>query len=66
MSQNLPQIISRNMCCSYCEKGPWLVTKVREDSLESNQNLGAEKISIFLPITEQMLNDEQMINFIEV
>ena len=42
------------------------MTKVREDSLESNQNLGAEKISIFLPITEQMLNDEQMINFIEV
>ena len=30
------------------------MTKVREDSLESNQNLGAEKISIFLPITEQM------------
>ena len=54
MSQNLPQGM-RNMCCTYSEKGPWLVTKVREDSLESNQSSGAEKILILLPTTEQML-----------
>ena len=53
MSQNLPQRL-RNMFCTSREKGPWLVTKVHDDSLESNQNSGAE-ISIFITTTEQML-----------
>ena len=53
MSQNLPQRL-RNMFCTSREKGPWLVTSVRDDSLEYNQNSGAE-ISIFITTTEQML-----------
>ena len=31
------------------------MTKGRDYSLDSNQNSGAEKISIFISITEQML-----------
>ena len=29
-------------------KGPWLMTKFQDHSLDFNQNLGAEKISIFV------------------
>ena len=57
------------MFCTSREKGPWLVTKVRDDSLESNQNSGAE-ISIFMTTTEQMLKSivqvASFVNFIEV
>ena len=54
MSQNLPQRL-RNMFCTSREKGPWLVTSVRDTKVfEYNQNSGAE-ISIFITTTEQML-----------
>ena len=37
------------------QKDPWLMTKVRDHCLDSNQNSATETISIFISTTEQML-----------
>ena len=52
------KVLSPNLPRTESAKGPWLLIKVRGESLESNQSWEhflAEKILIFISATEQML-----------